>query len=153
VRPLAIFGPDYLLTRHRDRLVILYTAVNLLALGALGLFLTNTGLGPLGMAVAGYFPLGIVLLIWGIHRLDPRGLRRLSANLGELYGVGALIFAPILLISADRPWWRLVLSGLAALLVLSYCLWRFGDAYLSFLRLTKPDWVPWRRRKGSAREP
>ena len=71
------------------------------------------------MAVAGYFPLGILILAWGIHRLKAGSLWRLSANLGELYGVGALIFGPILWISEDRPWFRLVVSGFAALLLLA----------------------------------
>lgn len=134
VRPLTMFGPDFLLTRHEDRLVLIYSAVNLFSLGVLGLLLTQTRLGPLGMAVAGYLPVGLGLLTLGIYRIDRVGFRRLSLNLVELYAVGAALFLPQLLISSEGPWWRLGLSCLAGLLFLGYVLWRFGEACYSFLR-------------------
>ena len=134
VRPLTMFGPDFLITRHEDRLVIAYAVANLLSLGALGLFLTQTRLGPLGMAVAGYFPLGMVLLAWGIYRIDRGAFRQLSTNLLELCAVGALLFLPMLRVPLEEPWWRLGLSCLVGLLFLGYVLWRFGEACYRFLR-------------------
>lgn len=133
VRPLLMFGPDYLLTRHADRLVMIYTVTNLTSLATLGLVLTATSLGPLGMAVASYFPLGLIPLVWGIRRIDASGLKRLLANLGELYAVAALLFAPILLVF-DDSWWRLGLSCVAGLLVLGHAVLRFGKSYREFLQ-------------------
>lgn len=134
VRPLSIFGPDYLLTLHRDRLLIIYTALNLASLGGLGLLLTETSLGPIGMAVASYFPLGLLVLAWGIHRADAAGLRRLTRDTVELYAVGALLFGPVLLVPAGSPMWRLSLSCLAGATLFGYTLWRFGEDYKRFMR-------------------
>jgi O-antigen/teichoic acid export membrane protein len=134
VRPLAMFGPDYLLTRHQDRLLIVYTAVNLASLGGLGLILTRTALGPIGMAVASYFPLGLVIVAWALHRADPVGLRRLARESFELYAAGALLFGPVLLVAADHPWWRFGLSCLAGAALLGYTWRRFGEDYRRFMR-------------------
>lgn len=134
VRPLAMFGPDYLLTRHQDRLLIIYTAVNLVSLGGLGLLLTLTRLGPIGMAAASYFPLGLLILIWGIHRAEAAGLWRLHRELFELYAVGAVCFGPILLLPAAHPWWRLSASCAAGAVLFGYTLLRFGQDYRQFMK-------------------
>ena len=134
VRPLAMFGPDYLLTRHEDRLVIWYTTLNLVSLGGLGLLLTTTELGPLGMALASYFPLGILVMAWGVYHANAAGTWRLTRNLFELYAVAAMIFAPILWIPEERGWWRLALSCVAGLAVLGYTAVRFGKDYKKFMR-------------------
>lgn len=52
VRPWQMFGIEFLLTQHRERLLVISTALNLFALGGLGLYLTTTELGAIGMAVA-----------------------------------------------------------------------------------------------------
>ena len=84
-RPLTMFGRELLLVYHRDRLLIAYTLANLLALGGLGYVLIGTDLRELGMAVAGYFPLGMLMLAWGLWQLEPAGFRRLLRDIGVLY--------------------------------------------------------------------
>lgn len=134
VRPLSIFGLEFLLTRHRDRLLIVYGALNLLTLGGLGLYLTTTPLEEIGMAVAAYFPLGLVVLAWGIYRIDPSGFRRLHLDLLALYAVGGVLFLPILLLHPE-PWGiRFALSCLAGLGLLAYVAWRHGSEMVEFLR-------------------
>lgn len=133
VRPLSMFGLEFLLTRHMDRLLIVYTAMNFVSLGGLGLYLTSTSLGAEGMAVAGYFPLGLVALAWGVHRVSPDGLRRLTFQLGGLYLVSAACFLPIDFL-VESPWWRGGLSCLSGLVVLGYARYRFGAAMMRFLR-------------------
>ncbi|MEL7060124.1 MAG: oligosaccharide flippase family protein, partial [Acidobacteriota bacterium] len=134
VRPLAMFGLELLLTRHMDRLLIAYTATNLLALGGLGLYLTSTDLGPNGMAVAGYFPLGLLFLTWGIWRLDRSGLLRLGRELLEIDGIAAALFLPIWwLIPATAAWTRFGLSAVAGLVVVAFAAWRFGSGWRRFL--------------------
>ena len=79
-RPLTMFGRELLLVYHRDRLLIVYTLANLLALGGLGYVLIGTDLRELGMAVAGYFPLGMLILAWGLWQLERNGLQPAAAR-------------------------------------------------------------------------
>ncbi|MCG8459299.1 MAG: oligosaccharide flippase family protein [Holophagales bacterium] len=133
LRPLTMFGLEYLLTHHRDRLLIVYTATNFVTLSGAGLLLTRTQLGPEGMAVAGYFPLGVLVLAWAIRRLDPRGLARLCLRLSGLYATTAALFLPTHL-WVDGTWWRFGISSVAGLVTLAYAWSRFGDATLRFFR-------------------
>lgn len=133
VRPFNMFGLELLLTRHQDRLLIVATLINLLALGGLGLYLTTTSLGPLGMAVAGYFPLGSLLLNWGVYRISPRGFRSLVVDVLELYAVAAAVFVPVLWVGEASVWTRIVFSCLAGLVVLGYAFWRWGNSFRRFL--------------------
>ena len=133
VRPLNMFGLEFLLTQHRDRLLIFFSLFNLISLGGLGLYLTSTGLQEIGMAVAGYFPLGSLLLAWGIAQISPIGFRQLLRQIGELYVIAALIFLPVLLISDEQAWIRLAASCAAGLAVLGYMWWRRGAAFAAFL--------------------
>jgi O-antigen/teichoic acid export membrane protein len=135
VRPLAMFGLEFLLTRHRDRLLLGYTLSNLVSLAALAWFLTGTSLGPLGMALAGYFPLGNLLLTWGVWRESPSGFKLLSTQLLELDLLGAVLFLPIFF--AVAPIWpRFAVSLLAALLFLAYAWRRHAESGRRFLRGT-----------------
>ncbi|RMH23064.1 MAG: hypothetical protein D6696_01680 [Acidobacteria bacterium] len=134
IRPLSMFGFELLLTRHRDRLLLLYTTTNLVALSGLGLFLIRTDLRELGMAVAGYFPLGLLFLAWGIYRLDPVAFRRLARDVVELYAVAALLFGPIAAFTARAGYPRLLLSCLAGALVLAWAWRRWGASYARFMR-------------------
>ena len=74
LRPLTMFGRELLLVVYKDRLLIAYTLLNLLSLGGLGYWLVNTERGALGMAIASYFPLGTLVLAWGLHGLAPQGV-------------------------------------------------------------------------------
>ena len=132
-RPLTMFGRELLLVYHRDRLLIGYTLVNLLALGGLGYALIGTDLRELGMAVAGYFPLGMLLLAWGLWQLEPAGFRRLLLDIGVLYALGLVLFAPIAAVPVTAPWWRFGLSIAAALLFVAIALLRHRPLYRAFL--------------------
>jgi len=134
LRPFNIFGLEFLLTRHKDRLLIWATLLNLVVLGSAGLYLTSTSLGPLGMAVAGYVPAGSFLIAWAIYRLHRRGCRALLIQILELYAVAGLLFAPaFLFFGPAAPWWRFGLSCTAGLLVLGYALLRHGRSLRRFL--------------------
>ncbi|MEM6797490.1 MAG: hypothetical protein AAF725_26210, partial [Acidobacteriota bacterium] len=88
-----------------------------------------------GMAVAGYFPLGMVLLAWGVHRTSAEGFGALLRQLFELYAVAALCFVPISrILPSEALAWRAGLSVLAGLFCLVWAWWRFGRAFLVFLR-------------------
>ena len=132
-RPLTMFGRELLLVYHRDRLLIGYTLVNLLALGGLGYVLIGTDLRELGMAVAGYFPLGMLLLAWGLWQLEPAGFRRLLLDIGLLYALGLVLFAPVAFVSDTAPWWRFGISIAAALLFVAIALLRHRPLYRAFL--------------------
>ncbi len=123
VRPLTMFGRELLLVVYRDRLLLLYTALNLVALGGLGWWLVNTRLGAIGMAVAAYFPLGMVPLAWGLDRLDRPGFRRLVRDLLELYALGALCFTPAWLVPHHQLGAR-ALGSLFGALVFVLLAWR-----------------------------
>lgn len=138
VRAFSFFGLELLLVRHQDRLLLVYTLANLLSLAGFGLLLTGSELGPIGMAVAGYLPLGNLLLAWAIYRLAPRGFRRLTADLLILYAVAAVLFLPLLLIPAEAHWWRFSISCVVGLLVVGYAVWRHGAEMRGFL-LGKQD--------------
>ncbi len=138
-RPLNMFGLELLLTRHRDRLLILFSLLNLLSLGGLGLYLTSTDLGELGMAIAGYFPVGSLVLAWGIYQLSSRGFGQLWRNIFELYAVAAVLFLPILAITSPQTWSRVGLSCLAGLVVVAYMSRRFGQVFLDFLSSEEPQ--------------
>jgi PST family polysaccharide transporter len=132
LRPLTMFGREFLLVFYRDRLLIAYTLGNLLSLGALGLWLTRQH-GAIGMAWASYFPLGTVLLAWGLHQLSPASFRKLIGNILELYLIGALCFAPAFLVSPEHSWLRLSISLLLAGLFVTFALRRHRAAYRNFL--------------------
>jgi PST family polysaccharide transporter len=132
-RPLTMFGRELLLVYHRDRLLIGYTLANLLALGGLGYVLIGTDLRELGMAIAGYFPLGMLLLAWGLWQLEPSGFGKLLRDIGVLYLLGLLLFAPIALVPAAAIWWRFGLSIAAALAFVGAALLRHRALYRAFL--------------------
>jgi O-antigen/teichoic acid export membrane protein len=132
-RPLTMFGRELLLVYHRDRLLIAYTLGNLLALGGLGYVLIGTELRELGMAIAGYFPLGMLLLAWGLWQLDRSAFRRLVGNIGELYLYGLACFAPVALVPAEAARGRFAASVLAAVVFTAVALRRHRSLYRSFL--------------------
>ena len=135
IRPLTMFGLELLLTRHMDRLLILYTGANLLSLSALGLWLTSTDLEANGMAIAGYFPLGVLFLAWGIHSLSPERFGQLLRNLMRLYVVGAILFVPLdFLLPPSELVLRFAASCFCGLLAVGYAWLHFGSEYMKFLR-------------------
>jgi len=133
LRPLTMFGREYLMVVHRDRLLILYTLANLLSLGGLGYWLVHGELRELGMAVAGYFPLGTLLLGWGLRQIAPASFDRLLLQIAELYLLGLACFAPIWLVPPERMWLRVGLSAVAGSVCLALALWRHRTGYRAFL--------------------
>lgn len=133
LRPFSMFGFELLLTRHRDRLLLLYSLTNLLVLGGLGWWLTQTELRELGMAVAGYAPLGMLWLMWGIHRLDRPAFRAMLIDILQLYAFAAVAFLPAQLLTAEDTLLRLGVSALAGLVVLGYSGLRYRRAIAAFL--------------------
>ncbi len=133
IRPLTMFGREFLLVVHRDRLLLAYTLVNLVSLSGLGLLLVRTNLQEVGMAVAGYFPLGTLLLAWGLYQIDGRGFLRLCRNCIVAYTVTACVFLPLFLVQWGM-WPTLAASialGAAAFGVLSFL---HRDDALAFFR-------------------
>ncbi|HVS14257.1 MAG TPA: oligosaccharide flippase family protein [Thermoanaerobaculia bacterium] len=136
LRPLTMFGREYLMVVRRDRLLILYTLVNLLSLGGLGYWLVQGELRELGMAVAGYFPLGALILGWGLRRIEPAAFDRLLLQILELYLLGLVCFAGIWLVPAERMWVRFALSAVTGAIFVALALWRHREGYRRFLRAT-----------------
>ncbi len=133
VRPLTMFGRELLLSAHRDRLLLLYTLFNLVSLGGLGLALVATELGAIGMAVAGYFPLGTAFLAWGLAQLGGPTFRKLVLQLLTLYAVGGLVFAGVFVTDPEALAQRLILSAVAAVVFLALALWWRRDDYAKLL--------------------
>ena len=134
LRPLTMFGREFLLVVHKDRLLIAYTLLNLLSIGGLGLLLTKQN-GALGMAAAAYFPLGTLLLAWGLHQLAPGPFWALIRRLLEVYTLGLVCFLPVLLWPPESLWVRLVASlGLAGVFV-ALALFRNREIYRRFFAL------------------
>jgi hypothetical protein len=129
-----MFGREYLLVEHRDRLVNVYSFLNLASLGGIGWALVHTELGALGMAVAGYFPLGVLPLAWGLHRIDPAACRRLLRQILGLYALGAALFLPVALLPPAWTWTRVAVSVALAVLYLALGLSWHRDSYVRFWR-------------------
>jgi O-antigen/teichoic acid export membrane protein len=134
VRPLTMFGREYLLVVHQDRLVNVYSFLNLVSLGALGWILVHGELGALGMAVAGYFPLGVLPLAWGLRRIDRAAFGRLLRQILGLYALGAALFAPVAVLPEAWTWTRVTLSVALAGLSVALGLGWHRQAYRRFWR-------------------
>lgn len=135
-RPFTMFGIELLLTLHLDRWLLTSTLLNLISVGGLGLWLTDTTLGPLGMALAGYFPLGMLTLLWAIRKAAGPSLAALFLQLFELELVGALLFLPIyfLLPTGEQMIPRFVFFCLAGIAYLGYAWWRNAEMFRRFVR-------------------
>lgn len=133
LRPFAMFGFELLLTRHQDRLLILYSTINLVAMGGLGWYLTQTDLRELGMAVAGYAPVGMVLLIWGLNRLAPAAFRGLLLDILRLYLIAAVVFLPVALLTVNDTLVRLAATAVAGLVVATIAGLRYRHDITRFL--------------------
>ncbi len=137
VRPLTMFGREYLLAAHRDRLLIAYTVTNLVSLGGLGYVLIKfTELNELGMAVAGYFPLGTLFLAWGLWQLAPKPFLLLIREMLSLYLLGLVSFAAVWLIPSGSSATIFVTSAVAGLVFLVLAYRRHGQDLRSFLQWT-----------------
>jgi hypothetical protein len=75
----------------------------------------------------------MLLLAWGLWKLEPAGFRRMLRDIGELYLAGFACFAPIALVPAEALGWRFALSLVAAALFVAVALWRHRGLYRAFL--------------------
>lgn len=133
VQPFARCAEDVLLPRHEERILTAAAVINLIALMALGYWLTGV-LGAEGMAWAKLLPVGTVLIIWAIARVDPKGFRRLGWNVLAMYGVGVVLFGAAAWTGGGEVYLRLGLSLLAGVLTFLIYFWLFGRAFRDFFR-------------------
>lgn len=146
-RPFTMFGIELLLTLHLDRWLLFSTLANLISVGGLGVYLVNTDFGPLGMALAGYFPVGMLVLLWAIRPAAGPGLWALCRQLFELELVGAVLFMPCYYFTAgpgvltgelksdlQQMLPRFLVFCLAGLVYLVYAWWRNAAMFRRFLR-------------------
>jgi hypothetical protein len=88
------------------------------------------------MAWAKLLPVGTVLVIWAIERVDPDGFRRLGLDVLAMYGVAVALFAAAAWIGGGDENLRLglsVLAGAASVLVYAGL---YGRAFREFFQGT-----------------
>lgn len=133
IQPFARCAEDVILARHEERLLIVATAVSLTSLVGFGVWFTALA-GPIGMAWAKLLPLGVILVTWAVYRVDPRGFRRLAAELTLLYAVPVPLFAAAWFLAPGHPWLRLALSVGAGLATAALYARRWGRDFVGFFR-------------------
>jgi PST family polysaccharide transporter len=131
--PFGRFGGDLLLARHRERTWALAAAATLAWFAAAGIAATAL-LGPRGMALVDLLPLGSLLLLRGVRRVDPQGFARLGRDLAFVYLVPAPLFLAAQLLGGAQPGARLAWSAAAAALTAALYLWRLGGTFARFFR-------------------
>jgi len=132
IDPLSRLGGEVLKTLHKDGIWIASSGITLASFAVGGWILTGTR-GPMGMAWANYLPLGGLVMAWAIHRVAPRGFRRLLKDLVLIYLVPTLVFLLVYFTVAD-----LVIRFAVSLLALGaviFVFWkRYGPQFVAFFR-------------------
>lgn len=131
--PFSLFGGELLKARHLDRLWMISCGATVLAF-AVGGYLLTGWLGPLGMALVHFAPLGAIPMAWGLRRVAPAAFARLAKDLGFLYLAAAPGFALVWFLTPPESAWRIGGSLLAAGLALGLAAWRFGGEMRLFFR-------------------
>jgi PST family polysaccharide transporter len=132
IEPIGRLGGEVLKTLHQDAVWIACSLLTLLSFGVGGWFATRTW-GPMGMAWVNFLPLGGLLMAWAIHRVAPRGFRRLLRDLSLIYLTPTLVFLLVYWTVADLVL-RFVVS-LPALGLVLFLFWRrFGPQFVAFFR-------------------
>ncbi len=139
LRPLSLFGRELLLILKRDRLLLVYSAASFLGIGGLGLLFTRTSLGPFGMAVASFFPVGQLVLMSGLHDVNAQALRELLREIAIVYVVNVLVFAP-LVFARDHLgiYTRFAVSLVLALLAVAWIVRLHKNKLTLLLGVAKP---------------
>ena len=132
IEPIGRLGGEVLKTLHQDGLWITCSLLTLASFGIGGWYATRN-FGPMGMAWVNFLPLGGLLMAWAIHRIAPRGFRRLLRDLVLIYLTPALVFLLLRFAVADLGL-RFALSIPALGLVLFLFWKRFGHQFLAFFR-------------------
>ena len=139
VRPLSLFGRELLLILRRDRLLLVYSALSLGSITLIGIVLTGTRLGPFGMAVAGFFALGQIVLFLGIRAIPETDVSDLLLGIARLYLVNLLAFTPLLLWGDElHPYLRLAASAVLSATLVLLTVWHYGDERRLLLGVQRP---------------
>jgi PST family polysaccharide transporter len=133
VDPFTRLGGEVLKVRDGDRLWILATTLTLMSFAVVGWLATGT-LGPRGMALTNFLPLGMAVMVWALRRLDPTAFSRLLGDLAWIYLPPVLPFAAAWFAAGDHLLLRLVLSATAVAVCLALSWWRFGSDFVAFAR-------------------
>lgn len=133
VDPLSRFGGQFFAARHQERLWLLSLGVTLLSFVGAGILLTGV-MGPMGMAVANFLPLGSLVAAWGLHRTAPAPFRRTLLDLAGLYLLPLPFFAAAWLAAPGAPLLRAALSAVAAGATAGLYIYRYGHLFRAFFR-------------------
>jgi O-antigen/teichoic acid export membrane protein len=133
VDPFTRLGGELLKIQDDDRWWILSSLLTLTGFAVIG-WLATGRIGAVGMAWTNFLPLGMGVMAWALHRIDPPGFRRLVRDLAWIYLPPILPFALIALAAGDRLWWRFALSAVAAAGCVALSYRRFGGSFVAFLR-------------------
>ncbi|MGH9464481.1 MAG: hypothetical protein ACRD0X_02465, partial [Thermoanaerobaculia bacterium] len=133
VDPFTRLGGEVLKVRDGDRSWILATTLTLASFTAIG-WLASGAIGPRGMALTNFLPLGMGVMVWALRRLDPAAFSRLLGDLGWIYLPPVLPFAAAWVAAGDHLVLRLVLSATAVAVCLALSWWRFGSDFAAFAR-------------------
>ena len=137
LRPLSLFGRELLLILRQDRLLLIYSALSLLSIGGLGWILTGTRLGPFGMAVAGFFPLGQLILLIGLRTIPGCPLGRLLKRIVVVVAANTLVFLPLLAVrDLLSHAGMFVASFLVSLAAVGLLLYAFRESARSLMAIT-----------------
>jgi O-antigen/teichoic acid export membrane protein len=138
IDPFTRLGGELLKVHDDDRWWILSSLLTLTSFAVVG-WLATAILGPAGMAWTNFLPLGMGVMAWALHRIDPRGFRRLVRDLAWIYCPAVVPFGLAALLAGDRPWLRFALSAIAGGISLGLSYRRFGHSFVAFLRDPKTE--------------
>ncbi len=133
IDPFSRLGGEVMASRHRDRPWILATATTLASFTLFGVVFVGL-FGAVGMAYANYLPLGSLVLLFSLHGLEPRGIRRIFGDLAWVYLLPVPGFLAAAWLAAGRPWLLFGLSLAAVALAGALYYRRFGADVRRFLR-------------------
>ena len=131
--PLGRFAGQFLAARHQEKVWLGAGLMTLVSWAVAGFVLTHA-LGPKGMALANYLPLGAVLTSWAIYRIDPPACRRLAGELARIYLIPVPLFAAAALFPPGAG--RFAASTAASAVAFGVYYFRFGESFRSFFGKT-----------------
>ena len=136
VQPFSRCAGDMLLNLHKDFVIITSSVLTLMSLFGLGLYWMDIH-GLAGMAWANLLPIGSLLVIWAVWKIDPPGFWRLGRDLVVVYLVPLPFFALALWMAGDHLWFRLVLSLLAAGAAAGVYFLRYQAEFRAFFQVAR----------------
>ena len=133
---LPILCGELLKARHEDRFWLLATVLNLISLVGAGVFLTRRWGAP-GMAVANYLLAGNLLYLARLRGLFGDRFGRLLRDWLFLYLSPLPLFGLVAWL-CPAGWWRLIASGVAAILSVGIVALAYRGDLRSFMGRTPP---------------